>query len=82
MKFIDIDFVIQKKTGRLLQAIINSDGPEAFKTIEEETILSFHCHQTVIGTRGCVVFSSKAMAYLKSGGIVICLSIQFEEMGP
>ncbi len=80
MKFIDTDLIIQEKTGRLLQEIIDTDGPEAFKKIEEETILSLQCHQTVIATGGSVVFSGRAMDHLKSGGIVIYLTISFEEM--
>ena len=80
MKFIDTDIVIQEQTGRLLQEIIDMDGPEAFKKIEEETILSLHCHDTVIATGGSVVFSGRAMDFLKSEGRVIYLTISSEEM--
>lgn len=80
MKFIDTDIVIQEQTGRLLQVIIDTDGPEAFKRIEEETILSLECHDTVIATGGSVVFSGRAMDFLKSEGMVIYLTVSFEEM--
>jgi len=80
MKFIDTDIMIQETTGRLLQEIIDTDGPGAFKTLEEKTILSLHCHKTVIATGGSVVFSERAMEHLKSGGIVVYLQISFDEM--
>lgn len=80
MKFIDTDILIQETTGRLLQEIIDADGPGAFKTLEEKTILSLQCHNTVIATGGSVVFSQPAMEHLKSGGAVIYLQISFDEM--
>ncbi|PKL70650.1 MAG: shikimate kinase [Methanomicrobiales archaeon HGW-Methanomicrobiales-1] len=80
MKFIDTDIAIQETTGRLLQEIIDTDGPGAFKILEEKTILSLHCHNTVIATGGSVVFSERAMQHLKSGGIIIYLQISFDEM--
>jgi len=80
MKFIDTDIAIQETTGRLLQEIIDTDGPGAFKTLEEKTILSLHCHNAVIATGGSVVFSERAMEHLKSGGIVVYLQISFDEM--
>ncbi|MDO9035171.1 MAG: shikimate kinase [Methanoregula sp.] len=80
MNFIDTDIAIQKKTGRLLQEIIDTDGPDAFKTIEEKTILSLHCHHAVIATGGSVVFSKRAMEHLTRDGVVVYLKISFEEM--
>jgi shikimate kinase len=80
MKFIDTDIVIQETTGRLLQEIIDTDGPDAFRKIEETTILSLQYDNTVIATGGSVVFSGRAMKYLKSNGRVIYLTISCEEM--
>ncbi|WP_292427799.1 shikimate kinase [Methanoregula sp.] len=78
--FIDTDIVIQENAGRLLQEIIDREGPDAFLKIEEKTILSLHCHNSVIATGGSVVFSQKAMESLKKEGVVIYLAISFEEM--
>ena len=80
MKFTDTDIAIQERTGRLLQEIIDTDGPGAFKKIEEETILSLHPRHAVIATGGSVVFSRKAMEYLKSEGVVVYLKISFVVM--
>jgi shikimate kinase len=78
--FLDTDIVIQEHAGRLLQEIIDTDGPEAFKKLEEETVLSLHCRNAVIATGGSVVFSERAMEQLKKEGVVVYLKISFEEM--
>ena len=70
----------QETTGRLLQEIIDKEGSGAFLKTEEKTILSLHCHNAVIATGGSVVFSEKAMEYLKKDGVVLYLDISFEEM--
>lgn len=80
MQFIDTDILIQEQTGRLLQDIIDTEGPGAFKKIEEKTLLSLHCHNAVIATGGSVVFSERAMEHLKSDGVVVYLDISFDEM--
>ena len=78
--FIDTDIMIQEDSGRLLQDIIDTEGPRAFLEIEESTILSRYFANAVIATGGSVVFSTRAMEHLKSGGVVIYLKISFEEM--
>ena len=78
--FIDTDIVAQETAGRLLQEIIDKEGPGAFLATEEKTILSLHGHHAVIATGGSVVFSEKAMEHLKKEGVVIYLDISFEEM--
>lgn len=42
MRFIDTDILIQERTGRMLQEILDEDGPDVFGRIEEEVILSLH----------------------------------------
>jgi shikimate kinase len=78
--FVDADIVIQEHAGRLLQDIIDTEGPEAFLKIEENAILSLNCRNAVIATGGSVVFSGRAMKQLKSHGVVIYLKISFKEM--
>ena len=80
LKLIDTDLVIQEHAGRLLQEIIDAEGPEVFKKIEEATILALHWDNTLIATGGSIVFSEHAMKHLKSEGIVVYLRISFEEM--
>ena len=80
LHFIDTDIVIQERAGRLLQEIIDTEGPAAFLAIEERTILSLRCRDTVIATGGSVVFGEKAMEHLKADGVVVYLDLSFEEM--
>jgi len=80
MRFIDTDILIQERTGRMLQAILDEDGPDAFGRIEEETVLSLHAEHAVIATGGSVVCSEAAMAHLKAGGVVVYLEISYDEM--
>jgi shikimate kinase len=80
MNFIDTDIVVQEHAGRLLQEMIDKEGPGAFIRTEEETIRSLEAKNTVIATGGSVVFSGRAMEHLKSGGVVIYLTISFQEM--
>ncbi len=79
--FIDTDLIIQQNTGRLLQDIINADGPDAFCAEEELAICSVACTEnTVIATGGSAVYSAKAMEHLKKNGIVYYLSLPTEEL--
>ncbi|HSQ92675.1 MAG TPA: shikimate kinase [Methanoregula sp.] len=80
MNFIDTDIRIQEETGRLLQEIIDTEGPARFLAIEEQAILSLRCENCVIATGGSVVFSRRAMEHLKTDGIVLYLRIPFKEM--
>jgi shikimate kinase len=80
MRFTDTDIAIQEQTGRLLQEIIDTDGPDRFRKTEEQAILSLRCSNTVIATGGSAVFSETAMAHLKERSTVLYLRISFDEM--
>jgi shikimate kinase len=80
MNFTDTDIVIQETSGRLLQEIIDTEGPESFLKTEENAILSLQGQNAVIATGGSVVFSGRAMKHLKRDGVVLYLAISFEEM--
>ncbi|HDR73825.1 MAG TPA: shikimate kinase [Methanoculleus sp.] len=80
MQFIDTDLLVQERAGKMLQEILDEGGPEAFRRIEEETILSLHPRSAVIATGGSVACSGDAMAHLKAGGVVVYLAISYEEM--
>jgi len=78
MSFVDTDVLLQTQQGRLLQDIINEDGIEDFLSIEESTIISLKCENTVIATGGSAIYSEKAMNHLKVNGIVIYLHIDMD----
>ena len=75
MPFVDTDVTIQAAEGRKLQDIIDGDGIEAFRRIEERHLLNLHCHGHVIATGGSVVYSVPAMAHLKENGRCIYLHL-------
>jgi shikimate kinase len=80
MNFTDTDIAIQEREGRLLQEIIDTEGPDSFLEIEEKTLLSLNGRNAVIATGGSVVFSRRAMEHVKQDGVVVYLKISFEEM--
>jgi len=80
MSFVDTDIVLQEKEGRLLHEILNTDGLEYFLEAEESTVMQLEVENCVIATGGSVVYSQKAMEYLRSTGIAIYLYVSFEEI--
>ncbi len=78
--FIDTDIIIQQKTKRLLQDIIDNDGTDAFLSLEEEILLSVDERNTVIATGGSAVYSEKAMEHFKKNGKIVYLHVDFSEI--
>ena len=75
--FVDTDVVIQAAEGRRLQEIIDRDGVEAMRAIEERHLCALECRGNVIATGGSVVYSERAMRHLKSGGCCVYLQAPF-----
>ena len=80
MDFVDTDLVIQQNEKMPLQAIINQKGNDYFAAAEEDAVCGIDVTNSVVATGGSVVYSSKAMEYLKKGGLVIYLRISFDTM--
>ena len=78
--FVDTDIIIQQKTKRLLQDIIDNDGTDAFMKLEEETLLTVNETNTVIATGGSAVYSEKAMEHFKKSGKIVYLHVDFAEI--
>jgi shikimate kinase len=72
---VDTDLLIQRSQGRTLQDIVDRDGYTALRNIEEGVLLGLRVHNHVIATGGSAVYSDRAMAYLKSDGLVIFLDV-------
>lgn len=73
MDFLDTDILIQNRTGRTLQEIVNTEGHMQLRTIEEEALLSISCLNHVIATGGSAPYSEKAMIHLKRNGTIVFL---------
>lgn len=80
MRHIDGDHLIENITGRKLQSIIDEDGIEAFKRIEEEVLLSINEDNIIITPGGSAIYSEKAMEHFKSLGPVVYLYVSPENL--
>lgn len=78
--FLDTDQLIEERWGCSLQEIIDSEGLEAFRIREEETILSLNVVRHVISTGGSVVYYPRAMNHLQDLGWILWLDLPFEEL--
>lgn len=78
--FLDTDVTLQAKEGRGLQEIIDQEGLDFFRRIEERHILSLNCRACVIATGGSVVYYPAAMAHLASSGVVVHLDLDLPSL--
>lgn len=79
-QFIDADLLIQKEEKRKLSVIIEQEGPEGFKKIENRINASIEAENTVIATGGSVVYCEEAMEHLKSIGKVVYLKLSLKPL--
>ena len=80
MDFIDVDIVIQEKTGKLLKEIIAEQGIDGFIKIEGDIAASIEAENSVIAPGGSICYEDWAMKHLKSISTVVYLRISYEEM--
>ena len=78
MNFLDTDLLIQEAAGKGLQDIINEDGMETFKRLEEDVLCSVQATHTVIATGGSAVYYPKAMEHLKKLGRIVYIHVSVE----
>lgn len=75
MRYVSTDDLIEKKEGRTINEIFQKSGEGYFRDVESAVIRDASCMEgLVIDTGGGAVLREENMSYLKSGGIVICLS--------
>jgi len=79
-QFVDSDLVIQKEERKLLKEIIAEVGPEGFIKVENRVNASLEVVDSVIATGGSVVYGKEAMEHLKDIGMVVYLSLPYEEI--
>ena len=76
--FVDTDELIVEYQRRPLQQIIDSEGSEKFRRIEEEVLLKINVSNHVIATGGSSIYSSKGIDHLKECGVIILLQTDLE----
>ncbi len=79
MRYISTDELIEKKEKRTINEIFRKSGEDYFRDVESSVVRDVSCMEgLVIDTGGGAVLRDENMAYLKSGGIVVCLSADEE----
>jgi shikimate kinase len=78
--FIDTDLVIQAQEQCRLQEIIDRQGLERFRQIEEQVLLGLHTRRCVIATGGSVVYSEQGIAAINQTGRLIYLQVPLAEL--
>ncbi|MCI9559751.1 MAG: shikimate kinase [Lachnospiraceae bacterium] len=78
--FLDVDLMIQEKTGKLLKEIIAQEGMEGFLRVEERINQTIQTVHTVIAPGGSVIYGPKAMKHLKDISQIVYLKLSYEEV--
>ena len=73
MKLVDGDKVIERTEGRALQDIMDSEGLEGFKLIEEKILLGIDEDNIVFTPGGSAIYYPDVMEKFKKSGIVVYL---------
>lgn len=73
MKLVDGDKVIEQTEGRKLQQIMDEEGLEGFKAIEERVLLSIKEDNIIFTPGGSAVYYPAVMEQFRKSGIVIYL---------
>lgn len=80
-KFIDTDKIIEEKLNLKLQQIVAEFEEHGFLEIEEQTVLKLgKLDNCVISPGGSIVYSIKAMGFLKRNSVVVFLNASFESI--
>lgn len=78
--FMDTDLILQTSENRLLQEIIEQDGVQTFKAIEERIICDLQADHSIIATGGSVIYSERGMECLKRLGHIVYLHVPYTEI--
>ena len=78
-EFLDTDKIIEISYGKS-KDIIDSEGKDRFRAIEEEVLLSTKFKNTLLATGGSAVFSILAMEHIRNNSDVIYLEVSFENI--
>ena len=78
-EFLDTDKIIETSYGKS-KNIIDYQGKDRFRAIEEEVLLLTKFKNTLLATGGSAVFSPLAMEHLRDNSDVIYLEVSFENI--
>lgn len=78
--FVDADIVIQKKEGRKLSQIIETEGIDGFINIENQINSEIEVEKSVIATGGSAVYGKEAMDHYKNIGKIVYLKVSMDTL--
>lgn len=78
--FVDVDIVIQEKTGKLLREIIAEKGTDGFLEVEDQVNRELDVHRSVIAPGGSVIYGQAAMEHLKEISTIVYLKISYQAL--
>ena len=73
MRFLDVDQAIMAQEGRSLAQIIQEEGDEGFRAVENRVVASLDTDHTVLSTGGSVIYGAEGMAHLREISRVVYL---------
>ena len=80
LRFCDTDLDIQVREHATLQDILEQQGYQRLRAIEEEVLLAIDLEQAIISTGGSVVYSDAAMARLRNAGPIVYLAADLDSL--
>lgn len=80
MGFIDTDLLVQARAGESMQSFQDTNGMDAYQTLECDTVKSLICDNCVIATGGSAIYCNAAMKHLQTIAKFIFLDVPVEEI--
>jgi shikimate kinase len=78
--FVDVDLVIQEKTGKLLKEIIEESGTDGFIEIEDRINAELEVQHSIIAPGGSVIYGENAMKHLSEISTIVYLKLSFRSV--
>lgn len=80
MDFVDTDLLLQRKSGKPLQQMVDELGSDGFSEVEEDFVAELALENTVIATGGSVALEERAMAHLKENSVIVFVKLSYESI--
>ena len=80
LRFCDTDLDIQVREHATLQEILDRQGYQYLRRVEEQVVLAADLDQAIISTGGSVVYSDAIMQHLKQAGPAVYLAADLETL--
>ena len=80
MRFVDVDKVIIEKTGHTLAEIIDAEGDDGFRQVENRINAELDVRNSVIAPGGSVIYGEEAMDHLRQISTVVYLKVSQREL--